>query len=135
MGCDVACRDSMQGREYQLLCQDCRQCYVIIVQDVDLASCFVSIFFTSCVITKPRDTQNGKQIRIKRHLNQRPTACLHEPITAVPVQLDHHLSFRASDVNQDQIICKECCRVVSAPQGNITELFKCLNTPHRWQYN
>ena len=34
--------------------------------------------------------------------------------------------FRNSDVNQEKIICKECNRVVSAPQGNTTVCLFCL---------
>lgn len=43
--------------------------------------------------------------------------------------------FRASDVNQEQIICKQCVRVVSAPQSNTTNLFNHLKNHHKPQYD
>lgn len=43
-----------------------------------------------------------------------------------------HLCFSATDINQETI-CKECCR--SAPQSNLTNLFKCLKTQRKLQYN
>ncbi len=43
--------------------------------------------------------------------------------------------FRASDVEQKEIICKECHRVVSAPQGNTTNLFNHLKKHHKHKYD
>lgn len=44
-----------------------------------------------------------------------------------------YCKFRSSDVNQEQIICKECCRVVSAPQNHTGNLFSHLKTKHKLQ--
>ena len=43
--------------------------------------------------------------------------------------------FRASDVNQEQIICTECIRVVSAPHSNTSNLFNHLKNHHKPQYD
>ena len=42
--------------------------------------------------------------------------------------------FRASDVKQEQVICKECNKVVSAPQSNSTNLFNHLKKHHKPKY-
>ena len=42
--------------------------------------------------------------------------------------------FRASDVNQEQVICKDCHRVVSAPRGNTTKFIH-LKKHHKPQYD
>ncbi|XP_057694544.1 E3 SUMO-protein ligase ZBED1-like [Corythoichthys intestinalis] len=42
-----------------------------------------------------------------------------------------HFGFRASDTQQEVVICKECGRVVPAPQGNTTNLFNHLRTHHK----
>ena len=42
--------------------------------------------------------------------------------------------FRASDVKQEQVICKECNKVVSAPQSNATNLFNHLKKHHKPKY-
>ncbi|XP_077467105.1 E3 SUMO-protein ligase ZBED1 [Stigmatopora argus] len=42
-----------------------------------------------------------------------------------------HFGFRASDTQQEEVICKECGRVVQAPQGNTTNLFNHLKTHHK----
>ena len=42
---------------------------------------------------------------------------------------------RSSDVNQEQIICTECVRVVSAPHTNTTNLFNHLKNHHKPQYD
>ena len=41
--------------------------------------------------------------------------------------------FRASDVKQE-VICKECNKVVSAPQSNTTNLFNHLKKHHKPKY-
>lgn len=43
--------------------------------------------------------------------------------------------FTATDVNQEQIKCEECCRVVSALQGNTNNLFNRLKRHDKLQYN
>ncbi|KAM8723706.1 E3 SUMO-protein ligase ZBED1-like isoform 2-T2 [Acanthopagrus schlegelii] len=43
--------------------------------------------------------------------------------------------FRASDIDQKDVICKECHRVVSAPKGNTTNLFNHLKTHHKQKYD
>ena len=42
--------------------------------------------------------------------------------------------FRASDVKQEQVICKECNKLVSAPQINTTYLFNHLKKHHKPKY-
>lgn len=46
-----------------------------------------------------------------------------------------YFGFRVSNINQKQIICKESSRVVSAPQGNTTNLFNHLKTHHKIKYD
>ena len=42
--------------------------------------------------------------------------------------------FRASDVKQEHVICKESNKVVSAPQSNTTNLFNHLKKHHKPKY-
>ena len=43
--------------------------------------------------------------------------------------------FRASDVDQSEVVIKECHRVVSAPQGNTSNLFNHLKKHHKPKYD
>lgn len=46
-----------------------------------------------------------------------------------------HFGFQASDTKQEQVICKECHKVVLAPQSNTTNLFNHLKKHHKVQYD
>lgn len=39
--------------------------------------------------------------------------------------------FRVSDIDQEEIIYKDCCRVVSVPQSNTTNITSFLKTYHQ----
>ena len=43
--------------------------------------------------------------------------------------------FAESDADQKAVLCKECRRVVSAPQGNTTNLFNHLKKHHKPKYD
>ena len=46
-----------------------------------------------------------------------------------------HFGFKSSDVEQKEIVCKVCHAVVSAPQGNTTNLFNHLKFSHKVVYD
>lgn len=46
-----------------------------------------------------------------------------------------HFGFKSSDVEQKEIVCKVCHAVVSAPQGNTTNLFNHLKFSHKVIYD
>ena len=46
-----------------------------------------------------------------------------------------HFGFKESDAEQEQILCKICYTVVSAPQGNTTNLFNHLKSKHKVVYD
>ena len=46
-----------------------------------------------------------------------------------------HFGFKESDSEQEQILCKICNTVVSAPQGNTTNLFNHLKSKHKVVYD
>lgn len=59
----------------------------------------------------------------------------YDPVTAVSCfrfPLDEYHKFSVNDVIQEEIICKECCRVTL--QINTSNLFKCLKPHHKLQY-
>ncbi len=46
-----------------------------------------------------------------------------------------HFGFELSDVEQKKIVCKLCRTIVSAPQGNTTNLFNHLKINHKVVYD
>lgn len=46
-----------------------------------------------------------------------------------------YFGFRKGDVEQKQVLCKDCGRIVSAPQGNTTNLYNHLKKNHLGKYD